>query len=201
MTQGAITLYALFGTIISTFLVGYPIYFLAKLGIITGIDSSSPIESLLFGSLIAAVDPVGTLSILGNPELQCDPLLYSLVFGESVLNDAISIAIFHSLSKYYKPVDDSIDFSESDLPSVCLSFLTLSALSISVGIGLGLVASFIYRHTSLTKFPKFETTLLFLFCYLCYASAEAFDLSGILALFFHGIVLAHYNSYNLVSLF
>ena len=191
------------GTIISTFLVGYPIYLLAKLEIITGIDSSSPIESLLFGSLIAAVDPVGTLSILGNPELQCDPLLYSLVFGESVLNDAISIALFHSFGKYYKPIENddssSTDFTESDLPSVCLSFLTLSALSISVGIGLGLVASFIYRHTSLKKFPKFETTLLFLFCYLCYASAEAFDLSGILALFFHGIVLSHYNSYNLVS--
>jgi len=177
------------------------------LGIISGIDSTSPIEALLFGSLIASVDPVGTLSILGNPELQCDPLLYSLVFGESVLNDAIAIALFKSFHKHYTineedegDLSSSTDFSESDLPSVCLYFLTLSALSIIVGIGLGLVASFIYRHTSLKKFPKFETSLLFLFCYLCYATAEAFDLSGILALFFHGVVLSHYNSYNLVSI-
>lgn len=37
---------------------------------------------------------VATLSIMGNPELNCDPTLYSLVFGESVLNDAVSIALY-----------------------------------------------------------------------------------------------------------
>ena len=31
---------------------------------------------------------------MGNPELNCDPLLYSLVFGESVLNDAVAIVLF-----------------------------------------------------------------------------------------------------------
>ena len=33
-------------------------------------------EPLLFGALISAVDPVATLSIMGSPELNCDPLLY-----------------------------------------------------------------------------------------------------------------------------
>jgi sodium/hydrogen exchanger 8 len=36
-------------------------------------------EALLFGALISAVDPVATLSILGNPELNLDPLLYRYV--------------------------------------------------------------------------------------------------------------------------
>jgi sodium/hydrogen exchanger 8 len=63
------------------------------------IDTSSPLEALLFGALISAVDPVATLSILGNPELNLDPLLYSLVFGESVLNDAVAIVLFNTFLK------------------------------------------------------------------------------------------------------
>jgi sodium/hydrogen exchanger 8 len=49
----------------------------------------------------------------------------------------------------------------------------------------------------LNYFPNLETSLLFCFCYLCYATAEAMELSGIMALFFQGVVLSHYNSYNL----
>lgn len=63
------------------------------------IDTSSPLEALLFGALISAVDPVATLSILGNPELNLDPLLYSIVFGESVLNDAVAIVLFNTFLK------------------------------------------------------------------------------------------------------
>ncbi len=43
---------------------------------------------------LPAVDPVATLSIMGSPELNCDKLLYSLVFGESVLNDAVAVVLF-----------------------------------------------------------------------------------------------------------
>ena len=63
------------------------------------IDQNDPMEALLFGALISAVDPVATLSIMGNPELHCDPLLYSLVFGESVLNDAVAIVLFRVFFK------------------------------------------------------------------------------------------------------
>jgi len=44
--------------------------------------------------LLLLFNKVATLSIMGNPELHCDPLLYSLVFGESVLNDAVAIVLF-----------------------------------------------------------------------------------------------------------
>ncbi len=39
---------------------------------------------------------VATLAILGSPSVGADPLLYSLVFGESVLNDAIAIVLFNT---------------------------------------------------------------------------------------------------------
>jgi sodium/hydrogen exchanger 8 len=185
----------MFGTIISTFVVGGLSFYAAKAGLIQSIDGKNPMEALAFGALISAVDPVATLSIMGSADLQCDPLLYSLVFGESVLNDAIAIVLFKTFRMHYNP--EGPDWSESAIPSALLSFVTVSLLSIVVGVALGLCASFIYKHTKISDFPRLETSLLFCFCYLSYATAEAISLSGIMALFFNGIVLSHYNSYNL----
>ena len=44
-----------------------------------------------FGALISAVDPVATLAIFHA--LDVNPTLNMLVFGESVLNDAVSIVM------------------------------------------------------------------------------------------------------------
>lgn len=192
---GAITLYAMLGTLISTFTVGILCFYAAKVGMIGGIDKENPMESLMFGALISAVDPVATLSIMGNAELGVDPLLYSLVFGESVLNDAIAISLFKTFFKYYKP--EGPNWSESEIPAALLSFVVVSFLSIVVGVSLGLACSWLYKHLDLKFYPNLETSLLFCFCYLCYATAEAVALSGIMALFFQGVVLSHYNSYNL----
>lgn len=54
--------------------------------------NASIIPSLLFGSLISATDPVTVLAIFHD--LHVDHDLYSLVFGESVLNDAVAIVLF-----------------------------------------------------------------------------------------------------------
>ena len=51
----------------------------------------SLVESFAFGSLISAVDPVATLAIFHA--LNVDQVLYMLVFGESILNDAVSIVL------------------------------------------------------------------------------------------------------------
>jgi sodium/hydrogen exchanger 8 len=117
---GAITLFAFLGTIISAFVVGMLTYWSAQLGLIRHIDKENPMEALLFGSLISAVDPVATLAIMGNPELQCDNLLYSLVFGESVLNDAVAIVLFKTFHKFYDP--DGPDWSRSVIPKALFSF-------------------------------------------------------------------------------
>jgi sodium/hydrogen exchanger 8 len=191
---GAITLYAMLGTIVSTFVVGFLCFYAAKIGLVSNIDNENPMEALLFGSLISAVDPVATLSIMGNEDLHVDPLLYSLVFGESVLNDAIAICLFKTFFQFYNPEAPSPDAS---ITTIILNFFVVTGLSILVGVGLGLTASFLYRHTELRKYPNLETSLLLCFCYLCYATAETVELSGIMALFFQGVVLSHYNAYNL----
>ena len=56
-------------------------------------------ECLTFGSLISATDPVSTLAVFA--ELRVDPDLFYIVFGESVLNDAVGIGeIFRSFGVF-----------------------------------------------------------------------------------------------------
>jgi solute carrier family 9 (sodium/hydrogen exchanger), member 8 len=204
---GAITLFTTFGTVISTFVVGLLVWYVGYIGLVSSVDGTNPMEALLFGALISAVDPVATLSIMGNADLRCDPLLYSLIFGESVLNDAVAISLYKVFADYYNDPQLSTNpdaknehsWNNANIPSALLSFVNVSIWSIVIGVLLGLLVSAVYKHTHLSSYPNLETALLFSFCYLCYATGEAFHLSGILALFFQGMVLSHYNSYNLSS--
>ncbi|KAJ5075998.1 sodium/hydrogen exchanger [Anaeramoeba ignava] len=92
---GSVILFAILGTIISTFLIGGFLIILSDHGVILKLTH---IECLLFGSLISATDPVCVLSIFKH--LGVDVNLYSNVFGESVLNDAISIVLFETLTRF-----------------------------------------------------------------------------------------------------
>jgi sodium/hydrogen exchanger 8 len=189
----SISLYAVFGTIVSTFVIGYFVYWIGLMRIVD-IDTSSPMEALVFGSLISAVDPVATLSIMGNPELNCDNLLYSLVFGESVLNDAVAIVLFKTFMQFYESGEE---FSGSTIPTILVNFAVMSLGSVVVGIVTGLACSYLCKHTFLKQYPEYEISILFLFAYGSYAFSESLGLSGIMSLFFCGIILSHYNSHNL----
>ncbi|EGZ20758.1 hypothetical protein PHYSODRAFT_492998 [Phytophthora sojae] len=188
-----ILLYAVLGTVVSTFVIGYLTYYAGQLGWIS-IDTSSPLEALLFGALISAVDPVATLSILGNPELNLDPLLYSLVFGESVLNDAVAIVLFNTFLKFE---ESQSEFTSGAAASLMIEFTLISLGSVACGVFTGLACSYMCKNSNIKGYPAYEITLLFLYAYGSYALAEVMKLSGIMSLFFCGIIMAHYNSYNL----
>lgn len=53
-------------------------------------------EALTFGALISAVDPVAVIAIFD--EVHVNQTLNILVFGESVLNDAVSIVLYSVFS-------------------------------------------------------------------------------------------------------
>ncbi|KAM0910471.1 hypothetical protein ACQ4PT_014140 [Festuca glaucescens] len=54
------------------------------------------VECMMFGALVSATDPVTVLSIF--QELGTDVNLYALVFGESVLNDAVCEDVIPKIS-------------------------------------------------------------------------------------------------------
>ena len=51
----------------------------------------SLLETFIFSSLIPAVDPVTVLAVL--EKILVDKVLYIIVFGESLMNDAVSMVI------------------------------------------------------------------------------------------------------------
>lgn len=87
---GSIMMYAVFGTLIATVVTAYCIY-----GINYLLGEGDLNGSFIFGSLISSTDPVAVLSIMKS--LNVDQNLFTLVFGESILNDAVSI-IFYNIS-------------------------------------------------------------------------------------------------------
>ena len=60
---------------------------------IAGVDLNL-YESLQFGAMISATDPVASLSVLSSMGQLTDKDLFSLIFGEAILNDAVAIVLF-----------------------------------------------------------------------------------------------------------
>ncbi len=92
----SILLFAFIGTTVATFVTGSLVFWYSE-----HIDTSTSLtlnDCLLFGALISATDPVTTLAVFHD--LHVEPILYALVFGESVLNDAIAIVLYGTISEY-----------------------------------------------------------------------------------------------------
>ena len=49
-------------------------------------------EGMIYGALISATDPVSVLAVLRDLRVDID--LYSNIFGEAVLNDAVAIVLY-----------------------------------------------------------------------------------------------------------
>lgn len=86
---GAILTYAIIGTTISALLIGSLMYVAIKF--LPGKLNFTFLDTLYFGALISPTDPLTILAIFSS--LHVDVNLYALVFGESVLNDAVAIVM------------------------------------------------------------------------------------------------------------
>ncbi|CAH1781486.1 unnamed protein product [Owenia fusiformis] len=94
---GAIVGYAFLGTTISTLAIGCVLYGITRVMPYLNLTFT---DTLFFGALISATDPVTVLAIFHDLHVDVD--LYALVFGESVLNDAVAIVLSGSVEKYGK---------------------------------------------------------------------------------------------------
>ena len=87
---GTILLFAIINTIFNTFLIGFSLWGFSLAGVI-GV-SIKLLHCLVFASLISAVDPVAVLAVF--EEVKVNEILYIVVFGESLLNDAVTVVSY-----------------------------------------------------------------------------------------------------------
>ncbi|KAL5004134.1 hypothetical protein ScPMuIL_017590 [Solemya velum] len=194
---GAITAFAFLGTAISCVVVGGILYGLTRFMSFT----FSLNDCFLFGAIISATDPVTVLAIFHDLNVDVD--LYAMVFGESVLNDAVAIVLSGSIIKYGKMSSEE-GFSANAFFMSLGNFVGIFAGSFAIGslIGCNLLFKvsltlYLMKFTKLRDFPLLESALFVLMSYSSFQAAEGAGLTGIVAVLFCGITQAHYTFNNL----
>ncbi|KAL8237636.1 hypothetical protein R6Q59_018716 [Mikania micrantha] len=184
-----IMLFGVTGVFISTSIVAAGCWWLfPKLGL-KGLTFS---EYLSIGTIFSSTDTVCTLQVLHQDET---PLLYSLVFGEGVVNDATSVVLFNAVRKI-----TANTFGGKAALRIVLDFLYLFFTSTVLGVTAGLLTSYILRGLGFGRHSSVrEISLMILIAYLSYMLAELCELSGILTVFFAGVLMSHYAWHNVTE--
>lgn len=187
---GTILLMAVVGTIFNVLTIGISLWGAGQTGLYGEHDTPGLLETFLFSSLISAVDPVAVLAVF--EEIQVDEVLYIVVFGESLLNDAVTVVLYHMFEAYVEIEEDNI--TVSDIGKGLASFIVVAGGGTIIGIVWGYVTGFVTRFTN--HAPILEPMFVFTMAYLSYLCAEIFHMSGILAITFCGIVMKNYVERN-----
>lgn len=166
---GSILVFAIIGTTISALVIGAGIY---VLGLAQVAYKLSFVESFAFGSLISAVDPVATVAIFHA--LDVDPVLNMLVFGESILNDAIAIVLTTSVLQSNGPAMSTSEAVLTGIKQFCLMFFA----SAGIGVIFALISALLLKYVDLRKTPSLEFAMMLVFTYAPYVLAEGIHLSG-----------------------
>jgi len=189
---GTILLMAVVGTIFNAMCIGAALYGCGVAGAF-GADHPEILETFLFSSLISAVDPVAVLAVF--EEIHVDEILYIVVFGESLLNDAVTVVLYHMFEAYVDIGAENIHVN--DVLKGFASFLVVALGGTIVGIIWGYVTGFVTRFTNHARI--LEPLFVFTMAYLSYLNAEIFHLSGIMAITFCGITMKNYVERNISS--
>lgn len=119
----------MFFSLIGTFIAIMSNTLLMYLWSLLGVGLSFPFHHcFVFSTLVSATDPVSVLATFEN--IQADQNLYSLIFGESIFNDAVSLGLFRSIildekkSKAAFMLDTSARFGFIILFSTLLGIIT-----------------------------------------------------------------------------
>ncbi|KAM6921152.1 LOW QUALITY PROTEIN: sodium/hydrogen exchanger 7 [Xenentodon cancila] len=140
---GSIITYAFLGTAISCFVIGNLMYGVVKLMQVVGqlTDKFYYTDCLFFGAIISATDPVTVLAIFN--ELHADGDLYALLFGESVMNDAVAIVLSSSIVAYQPSGTNTHMFDASAFFKSVGVFLGIFSGSFVMGAATGVVTALI----------------------------------------------------------
>ncbi|MCP9266164.1 Sodium/hydrogen exchanger [Dirofilaria immitis] len=150
---------------------------------------TSLIELFLFSTLISAVDPVAVLCVF--EEIHVNQLLYICVFGESLLNDAVTIVLYQT----FNAMVDARSLKGSDYITAASSFFVVSFGGLLIGLMWAIFTGFTTKHSQ--HLNVVQPLICLLFPYLAYLTAEMVAMSGILAIVMCGLTMKQFVVGNL----
>lgn len=198
---GAIALFSIGGTVLSAFGAGCFLWFLNSRGWLGDAFEPTPLELLTFGALIAATDTVSVVGVLQRKRV--DPHLFSLVFGESALNDAVALVLFKTLADFLR--QNAINSANggdnhtnvyTDVGKYLLDLLVQCAVSPLLGLIFASVMGLAFKHGRMAEHRLLELSLYIIPVYMPFMFAELLELSGMITIFFTGIFARRYMEPN-----
>ncbi|XP_038004344.1 sodium/hydrogen exchanger 5 isoform X2 [Motacilla alba alba] len=188
---GAILTYAVVGTLWNSFATGTALWGLHRAGLMDPGVEAGLMDFLLFGSLISAVDPVAVLAVF--EEVHVNETLFIIVFGESLLNDAVTVVLYKVFNSFVELGPAHIH--ATDYVKGVASFFLVSLGGTAVGLLFAFLLALITRFTKRVRI--IEPLFVFLLAYVAYLTAEMVSLSAILAVTFCGICCKKYVEANI----
>lgn len=170
----SISLFAVLGTLISTFLVGIAFYYLMPI-----LGQPVPlIYCLLFGALISPTDPIAVMGILKKANLSKS--VETNIVGESLFNDGIGVVIFATLLQI-----SSVGIENFGAGSIALLFLEEAVGGVLAGLVIGFIG---YRL--MKSIDHFQTEILISLAMVMggYSLCHYIHVSGPLAMVVAGIM-------------
>lgn len=170
---GTILTFAFAGTFISAVVLGLILWLYTRLGL-DGFDMTF-VDAISVGATLSATDPVTILAIFNTYKV--DPKLYTIIFGESILNDAIAIVLFETAQRYKEGGAAGTLGFVSLLEGIGI-FLAVFFGSLIIGVAVGIGTALALKYTYVRRYPKIESCLIVLIAYASYFFSNGLHMSG-----------------------
>ncbi len=165
---GSILIFAFLGTLISFIVIGFGVY-LASSALFDTEYQFTIRQALAFSSLNSATDPVSIISAF--KEYTTDPNFFQIVFGESILNDAVSIVLYDTCNN----ISDKSVLNE--ILTAILSFFGNIFGSIGLGLVIGFITAVFLKGISgkVKNIEKIEIGLMVILPWVSYLTAQVYS--------------------------
>ena len=97
-------------------------------------------EIVLMSSLLCSSDVIAAVSLVNYDK---EPRLFSIIFGEGITNDAVSIILFNTVLKY---TAKNAEFSASTPLAILIGFVALGIFSLLIGAGFGFASALFLKY-------------------------------------------------------
>lgn len=185
-----VLLLAIPGVLLSGVLMGVGLYLSASVAYPALYEASGGFFlCFAVGALLSATDPVAIVSILRSKfdVVLRPPTIYNVIFGESMLNDAVSIVLFEVALDYV-----NLPVTFGSVSHAIWHFLCVLVGSAVCGYAHGVCGVLLLRVVKFHCAPHLEVLLNVLFAAASYYLCEFLDLSGIMSLFVAARMLGHH---------